>query len=79
MCQRLSQIRDKLGLDCLQKWQRDVKYGLDDTVVKYSVPRGFCVHSVSSELCVGHWMMLCSLPRGSCRCRTRGAWLEEST
>lgn len=43
MCQCLSQRRDKCDLDYLQKWQRDVKYNLDDTVVKYSVSRGFCV------------------------------------
>lgn len=53
MCQCLSQRRDKLGLDCLQKWQRDMKYNLDVAVVKYSVPRGFCVYLVSSELLVG--------------------------
>lgn len=43
MCQCLSQRRDKHDLDYLQKCQRDVKYNLDDTVVKYSVSRGFCV------------------------------------
>ena len=79
MCQCLSQTRNKLGLSCRQKWQRDVKYNLDDTVVKYCVPRGFRVHLVSSELLVGHWMVLCSLPRVSCRCITRDAWLEEAT
>lgn len=79
MCQNLSQRRDKLLLDCLQEGQRDVKYSLDDTVVKNSVPRGFCVHLVSSELCVGHWMVFCSLPRDSCGYRTGGAWLEEAS
>jgi len=36
------------------------------------------VHLVSSKLLVGHWMVLCSLPRVSSRCLTRDAWLEEA-
>lgn len=76
MCQCLSERRDYLGL---QKCLRDVKYSLGDTVLESSMPMGFCVHLMSSELLVGSLdgalQFAC---RVSCRCMTRDAWLEET-